>query len=170
MINNTIQQLASKLGDKLMQTNSLVATAESCTGGGVAYAITYVTGSSQWFDRSFITYSNESKQEMLGVQGKTLKENGAVSEAVVVEMAQGAVRNSNANIAVSISGIAGPGGGSIDKPVGTVCFSWCHEMSRSITETKCFKGSREEVREQAVIHALQGLIRLLDLINSLNKT
>jgi len=163
MINNTIQQLASKLGDKLIQINSIVATAESCTGGGVAYAITSVAGSSQWFDRSFVTYTNESKQEMLGVSAKTLIERGAVSEEVVVEMAQGAIRNSNANIAVSISGVAGPDGGSIAKPVGTVCFSWCNNMSTSISETKYFEGSRDQVRELAIKHALQGLIRLVDL-------
>jgi len=154
----TVQELALLLGEKLSNTGLVAATAESCTGGGVAYAITEISGSSQWFDRSFVTYSNNAKTQMLGVEPSIIERFGAVSPDVVNAMAMGAVTYSDADIAVSISGIAGPGGGSEEKPVGTVCFAWYSEKTGCKTETYRFKGNRSEVREEAIRVALLGLI------------
>ena len=144
------------------QRRLLIATAESCTGGWVAQVITHTPGSSAWFDRGFVTYSNEAKVAMLGVRPETLKKFGAVSPETATEMAVGALKNSNALIALSITGIAGPTGGSPGKPVGTVCFAWCRVGQTADTETRVFAGDREAVRRQAVIHALQGLLPRLD--------
>jgi nicotinamide-nucleotide amidase len=159
--NNSIQGSAQLLGKKLLKAGLIVSTAESCTGGGVAYAITEISGSSQWFDRGFVTYSNESKLEMLGVKNKTLEKYGAVSQNIVIEMAKGAVKNSNADIAVAISGIAGPTGGTDDKPVGTVCISWHSAHKKGKTATYIFVGGRKAIRCQAVEIALVGLIELV---------
>lgn len=123
-----IQALANQLGDALAKQQWVATTAESCTGGGVATAITDIAGSSQWFDRAFITYSNEAKMQMLGVQAETLANHGAVSEPVVEQMAEGALTNSLADISVAISGIAGPTGGTEEKPVGTVWFAWADKQ------------------------------------------
>ncbi len=153
--------LSHSLGLLLKQQNLVLTTAESCTGGGVSAAITDIAGSSAWFDRAFITYSNEAKMEMLGVSQRTLVDHGAVSEPTVGEMVQGALKNSNASIAVSISGIAGPGGGSEDKPVGTVCFGWADSMGWLKVETYLFHGDRSEVRQQAVHTALEVLYKEL---------
>ncbi|MCK5817895.1 MAG: CinA family protein [Psychromonas sp.] len=158
--NNSIQKSAELLGKKLLKAGLIVSTAESCTGGGVAYAITEISGSSQWFDRGFVTYSNESKVEMLGVKNKTLETSGAVSQNIVIEMARGAVKNSKADIAVAISGIAGPNGGSDDKPVGTVCISWYSAHKKGKTATYIFVGGRNAIRCQAIQMALVGLIEL----------
>ncbi len=147
-------QLSAELGILLAQHGQVMTTAESCTGGGVATAITDIAGSSGWLDRAFVTYSNEAKMEMLGVCAQTLEVNGAVSEPVVVEMVQGALEHSNATIGVSISGIAGPGGGSTEKPVGTVCFAFADKQDWLLVETMHFDGDRAKVREQAVFHAL----------------
>jgi len=152
---NSIDQLSQQLGELLLEHKQIVVTAESCTGGGVANAITEIAGSSAWFDRAFVTYSNEAKQEMIGVQAETLEKFGAVSEPVVIEMVQGALKNSNATIGVSISGIAGPTGGSVEKPVGTVCFAWANKSDWLKVETQHFSGDRSAVRTQAVIHALE---------------
>ncbi len=138
----------------LLENNQVLVTAESCTGGGVAAAITEVAGSSAWFDRAFVTYSNEAKQEMIGVKAETLAEFGAVSEPVVFEMVQGALKNSNGTMGVSISGIAGPSGGSEEKPVGTVCFAWADKSGWLQVETQRFSGDRSRVREKATHHAL----------------
>ncbi|MDN2480215.1 nicotinamide-nucleotide amidase [Vibrio agarivorans] len=154
--------LSKQLGEKLGETKQVLVTAESCTGGGVANAITEVEGSSAWFDRAFITYSNEAKMEMLGVKPQTLESFGAVSEATVIEMAQGALERSLATIAVSISGIAGPGGGSEDKPVGTVCFAFVSNKGWQLVETCHFEGDRSEVRLQAIEHVLTKVYRYLD--------
>ncbi|PSW08043.1 nicotinamide-nucleotide amidase [Photobacterium rosenbergii] len=153
--------LAQQVGLALAQRNWVAVTAESCTGGGVSTAITDIAGSSAWFDRAFVTYSNEAKQEMLGVREQTLSEFGAVSEAVVAEMALGALAQSRGDIAVAISGIAGPGGGSKEKPVGTVCFGWADHTGKLKVETCLFAGDRQEVRQQAVEKALSGLISLM---------
>ncbi|MFW6259164.1 MAG: CinA family protein [Halochromatium sp.] len=134
-----------------------LATAESCTGGWIAKCITDVAGSSAWLDRGFVTYSNAAKQEMLGVAEATLAAWGAVSEAVVAEMAGGAIAHSQASIAVAVSGIAGPGGGTATKPVGTLCFGWALPEGIAV-ETRYFAGDREQVRRQAVAHALRGLL------------
>lgn len=148
-------QLSQQVGTLLLENDQVLVTAESCTGGGVATAITDIAGSSAWFDRAFVTYSNEAKQQMIGVKAETLQEFGAVSEPVVFEMVQGALSHSNATIGVSISGIAGPGGGSEEKPVGTVCFAWADKSGWLHIETKHFSGDRREVRTQAVEYALQ---------------
>ncbi len=159
---------ASRLGVLSKQENILIATAESCTGGWLAESITAVPGSSTWFERGFVTYSNISKQEMLGVSAKTLEQFGAVSKQVASEMAEGALSNSHAQISISITGIAGPGGGSEDKPVGTVCFAVATSMNKQqssptkpITKNVFFSGDRYKVRQQAVITALEMLIKVI---------
>ncbi|MEW6313544.1 MAG: nicotinamide-nucleotide amidohydrolase family protein [Pseudomonadota bacterium] len=161
MADDGLYSLAERVGKALSARGLLLATAESCTGGGVGAAITAVPGSSQWYERGFITYSNEAKHDMLGVSADTLAQHGAVSEAVVREMARGALRMSRAQIALAVSGIAGPGGGSADKPVGTVCFAWTWQGGTEHRETLWLAGDRAVVRRQAVEIALQGLLRLL---------
>ncbi|MGF1693612.1 nicotinamide-nucleotide amidase [Photobacterium kagoshimensis] len=157
-------QVAISLGEALHQQGWIATTAESCTGGGVSAAITEIAGSSAWFDRAFITYSNEAKQQMLGVTEQALIAEGAVSETVVEQMAQGALAHSDAQISVAISGIAGPTGGTETKPVGTVCFGWADTTGWYCTSTQIFTGDRTQVREQAVLFALQGMRdRLLSL-------
>jgi nicotinamide-nucleotide amidase len=151
-----LEQLAAQLGDALQQRQLMLATAESCTGGWVAKVITDVPGSSHWFERGFVTYTNRSKQEMLGVSAQTLEHHGAVSEETVLEMANGALAHSQAQVAVAISGIAGPGGGSEHKPVGTVCLAWAG-LHHSRSQTYRFDGEREAIRRQAVTTALQGM-------------
>ncbi len=158
----TVQELAQVLGEKLTNAGLVAATAESCTGGGVAYAITEISGSSQWFDRSFITYSNDAKNQMVNVDPKLIEKLGAVSEPVAEQMAIGAVKNSDADLAVAISGIAGPDGGTAEKPVGTVCMSWYNAHTCSKTETYLFVGDRSEVRTQAIRLALLGLIEAVE--------
>ena len=157
-----LEALAGRLGAMLGNERLKLVTAESCTGGWVAQCLTAIAGSSAWFDRGFVTYSNEAKQEMLGVPPDMLAEHGAVSQPVAVAMAEGALRNSRADWAVAITGIAGPTGGSPQKPVGTVCFAWGGRDGRIVTSTRHFPGSREDVRAQSVEHALSGLIERMD--------
>ena len=157
-----LEALAARLGTLLSNEQLKLVTAESCTGGWVAQCLTAIAGSSAWFDRGFVTYSNEAKQEMLGVPPAMLAEHGAVSQPVAVAMAEGALRNSRADWAVAITGIAGPTGGSPQKPVGTVCFAWGCRDGRIVTSTRHFPGSREDVRAQSVEHALSGLIERMD--------
>ena len=140
----------------------MLATAESCTGGGVAQAITEVAGSSAWFERGFVTYSNLAKQQMLGVRKSTLIQHGAVSEMAVREMAEGALQHSNAQVALAVSGIAGPGGGVAGKPVGTVWFAWGIKQGDTRAQRFQLGGNRAEVRAQAVRIALQGVADLLN--------
>ncbi|SON48073.1 conserved hypothetical protein [Vibrio tapetis subsp. tapetis] len=154
-------ELSLELGQYLQASKQVMTTAESCTGGGLSMAITDIAGSSAWFDRAFVTYSNEAKMEMLGVNESTLMTHGAVSEAVVEEMAAGALTHSNATIAVSISGIAGPGGGSKEKPVGTVCFGFSDQSGWCKISTQLFSGNRSEVREKAIVYSLRVLIEYL---------
>jgi nicotinamide-nucleotide amidase len=156
-----LERLAAQVGQALKARGWRLATAESCTGGWVAQAVTAVPGSSVWFDRGFVTYSNEAKQEMLGVQADTLAAFGAVSEATVGEMAAGALARSHAQAAIAISGIAGPGGGSADKPVGTVCFAWALAGQAVETTTRHLDGGRRAVRAASVQVALQGLLERL---------
>ena len=138
----------------------MLAAAESCTGGWVSQAVTSVAGSSIWFERGYVTYSNAAKREALGVPQRILDRYGAVSEQTAREMARGALRKSRAGIALAVTGIAGPGGGVPGKPVGTVCFAWAR--GRKIrSETKRFKGGRGRVRRQSVIHALRGVLKWL---------
>jgi len=152
-----IEALATQLGTLLADKGKKIVTAESCTGGWVAQSITQVPGSSLWFDRSYVTYSNDAKRDMLGVKLRTLTKFGAVSQPVVEEMVAGALKKSGADFAVAISGIAGPDGGSEDKPVGTVWFAWsiAGEIDSSVA---LLPGSRRDVRAAAVTLALQGLL------------
>ena len=154
--------LIQKVSESLHKNKLTLVTAESCTGGWVAKQITDLAGSSAIFDRGFVTYSNQAKMDMLNVQASTLKAHGAVSEAVVIEMTQGALLNSLADIAVSISGIAGPVGGSEDKPVGTVCFAWQHKGQQAIVETRIFDGDRDSIRVQAVDFCLNGMAKIIN--------
>lgn len=152
-----IIQLSQEVGELLHAQSQILATAESCTGGGVAAAITEIAGSSAWFDRAFVTYSNEAKMEMIAVSLITLEHYGAVSEMVVKEMAKGALTHSHATISVAISGVAGPSGGSESKPVGTVCFAWADIQGWSRITTQHFSGDRAMIRSQAILFALTGL-------------
>lgn len=154
------QQLATELGQLLLRKNLSITTAESCTGGGISYAITAISGSSAYLDRSFITYSNKAKQQMLGVKSATLLQFGAVSEETVVEMARGAAVAAGSNVAIAVSGIAGPTGGSPQKPVGTVCFGFAVD-GHVVSTTLVFTGDREQVRQQSIDFALQQTILLL---------
>ncbi len=157
-MDNQLQELSRQVGAALKQQSLTLASAESCTGGWVAQVVTLTAGSSAWFDRGFITYSNDAKVEMLGVSPECIINYGAVSEETAAEMAAGALVNSNAMISLAVSGVAGPSGGSPDKPVGTVCFAWCKLGEEPQTERHHFDGDRESVRRQAVIQALEGLL------------
>jgi len=160
----TISTLAIELGETLKERNLTLALAESCTGGMVAEAVTSVAGSSVWFDRGFITYSNAAKQEMLGTSPETLEKYGAVSEQTAIEMVFGALKRSHAQVAGSITGIAGPDGGTKEKPVGTVCFAWAGIELPTSCSTKRFFGNREEIRQQATITMMAGLIERIKLL------
>ena len=158
-----IAALSRQVGVELLARGVRLVTAESCTGGWLAKAITDIPGSSGWFERGFITYSDAAKQEMLAVRATTLKEFGAVSEQTVLEMAQGALAHSRGDLAVAVSGIAGPDGGTPDKPVGTVCFAWAEKNGPVRAITQRFQGDREAVRVQAVGCALQGILETLEI-------
>ncbi|MBJ7308897.1 CinA family protein [Rugamonas sp. CCM 8940] len=155
-----ILELAAQVGRALHAKGLLLATAESCTGGGVATAITEIAGSTGWFDCGFVTYSNASKTELLDVPAALMAQLGSVSEEVAAAMASGALASSNAHLAVSTTGIAGPTGAVPGKPVGTVCFGWA-DADHVHTERLVFAGDRAAVREQTVRHALQGLLRFI---------
>ena len=156
-----LYKLAEQVGSELKRRNLMLVTAESCTGGWIAEAVTMVPGSSDWFERGFVAYTYISKREVLGVKEDTLEKHGAVSEQVVREMAQGALAHSHAQVAVAVSGIAGPAGGIPGKPVGTVCFAWSSKEGAPHSETKLCSGDRESVRRQSVEHALRGVLALL---------
>jgi len=143
----------------LQKQQWLLSTSESCTGGWLSKCCTDLSGSSTWFDRGFVTYSNQSKQDLLNVSLSTLEQHGAVSEQTAIEMAQGALENSAANISVAITGIAGPDGGTTEKPVGTVWIAWSTKDGISKTEIFQLNGDREQIRYQAVIAALKGIIK-----------
>jgi len=161
MTDKRITELARQLGQRCRRRGVDVAAAESCTAGGIAEAITRVGGSSAWFERGFVTYSDPSKREMLGVAQRTLRNHGAVSEEVVREMAAGALAHSHADVSVAVTGIAGPTGGSRAKPVGLVWFAWGVRRGAIQTRVFRFKGDRLAVRRQCVTVALRGLIDLL---------
>ena len=158
--NDELQDLAIKIGQLLTEIKKSVSTAESCTGGWIGKEFTGVPGSSNWYGFGFITYSNKAKLKTLGVTKDALLDEGAVSERVVREMAEGALRNSGSDFAISISGIAGPTGGSADKPVGTVCFGIGFKDNISCY-TKFFEGDRDQVRKQSVAFALKELLKCL---------
>jgi len=157
MTDSELMHLSARIGQALNARGATVTTAESCTGGWVAKVITDIAGSSAWFERGFVTYSNEAKSQMIGVKPATLEQHGAVSEPVVVEMAIGAIKAARADYAISISGIAGPDGGTATKPVGTVWFGFASAAGEGITRCECFSGDRENVRRQATAYALQTL-------------
>ena len=164
--------LTKQLAEVLQQHGWMLATAESCTGGMIATSCTDLSGSSNWFERGFVTYSNEAKHEMLGVKSALIAEHGAVSEAVAKAMALGAMRHSRAQVTLAVTGVAGPTGGSPDKPVGTVWFAWATpsdagptlgaETAWVKTEVMHFQGDRAAVREATAQHALQTLLDLLE--------
>lgn len=158
---NDIIDLATKVGRALHEKKLLLCTAESCTGGGVSQAITEIAGSSDWFDCGFVTYSNTSKAELLDISPALIAQMGTVSEEVAAAMAEGALRNSNAHVALATTGIAGPTGAVPGKPVGTVCFAWTRG-DHTHTERLVFHGDRQAVREQTVLHSLQGLLRFIE--------
>lgn len=155
-----LEHLSVLVSNVLRERALMVATAESCTGGMVASALTDISGSSIWFERGFVTYSNDAKSQMLGVPADLIQKHGAVSEEVARAMAEGALLNSRAHIALSITGVAGPGGGTTEKPVGMVCFGWSNRIDTHATTMK-FKGDRHQVRTQAAEFALQELIELV---------
>lgn len=157
---NAVQDWCQRVAAALTPHGWQLATAESCTGGLIAAACTELPGSSQWFERGFVTYSNAAKSELLGVDAALIAQHGAVSESVARAMAQGALHHSHADFALSVTGIAGPGGGSADKPVGTVWMGWAH-ANRCWTECCFFAGNRQFIRQQTVLHSLQRLHTLI---------
>jgi nicotinamide-nucleotide amidase len=157
------QELCRLVADLLLKKQFFLATAESCTGGLIAATCTDLTGSSQWFDRGFVTYSNAAKTDMLGVDAALIAQFGAVSEPVAAAMAQGAVKHSAAQVSVAVTGVAGPAGGSAEKPVGTIWIGWCVN-GQTTTELCHFDGDRAMVRTLTVQRALQGLIERLQTI------
>lgn len=160
MITDQVLELSAELGKKLVQKNWQITCAESCTGGGIGYAITSAAGSSNWFERGFITYSNQAKTELVGVKQSTLQKFGAVSEQVVQQMAAGALQKAGAEVSVAVSGVAGPGGGSVEKPVGLVWFGFVIG-NVAFQEKQVFPGDRAMVRQQTVEYALQKVMSRL---------
>ena len=156
-----VAKAAEELAGELLRQGSRLVTAESCTGGGIAYVLTSIPGSSNWFERGFITYSNASKREILQIGAEILDRHGAVSEPVVVAMAEAALARSRADYSIAVTGIAGPDGGSKEKPVGTVWFGWSRGAGQTRTLVRCFEGDRRAVREQSIAYAITGLLNLL---------
>ncbi|MGI9228845.1 MAG: CinA family protein [Gammaproteobacteria bacterium] len=156
-----IKDLVQELAQHLSQGGHRLITAESCTGGGISFALTELAGSSEWLEGGLVTYSNAAKQRQLGVSAGTLAEHGAVSEPTAREMALGALHNSEADCSLAVTGIAGPGGGSAERPVGTVCFAWAAGDGGLVAETQHFTGDRAGIRQQAIAHALSGMLRLM---------
>jgi nicotinamide-nucleotide amidase len=161
-----LERLSAEVGRALRAQHLMLATAESCTAGGIAYAVTLSPGSSAWFDRGFVTYTNESKMQVLGVAAAYLRDFGAVSEPVARAMALGALSQSSAQVALAVTGIAGPSGGTDAKPVGTVCFAWAirRDPGQAVwvkTETRRLDGDRSAVRTESIVHALEALVGLL---------
>lgn len=153
-------ELAAQVGEELKSRRLLLAVAESCTGGGVCQALTEIAGSSEWFDCGFVSYSNSSKSELLNIPAALIAQHGAVSEEIAAAMSEGAIANSEAHVALSTTGIAGPSGAVPGKPVGTICFGWT-VGGTTHTERKIFSGDRHSVREQTVAYALEKLLRYL---------
>ncbi|EKF73029.1 CinA domain-containing protein [Alcanivorax hongdengensis A-11-3] len=157
MLDDQIHEATQTLAQQLIRQQLMTATAESCTGGGIAQVMTSLAGSSRWFERGFVSYSNEAKQELLGVSGETLARVGAVSEETALEMARGAIIRSRAHISVAVTGIAGPDGGSPDKPVGTVWIAWGQKLGYAEAQCFHFDGDRHAVRQQTILEAIRGL-------------
>jgi len=157
MFSPELKALSQEVGELLLAEKHVLTLAESCTGGLISALITNTAGSSAWFDSGLVTYSNQAKQDLLKVKETTLTQYGAVSEHVAMEMVIGALQQSRATIAASVTGIAGPDGGTMAKPVGTVCFAWASEIFPSKTKTYLFQGNREQIREQSIVALLTGL-------------
>jgi len=157
-----MKKLAATLGRRLKRAKARLVTAESCTGGWAAQAVTSIAGSSGWFERGFVTYSNAAKHEVLGVSKKTLRDHGAVSEETARAMAAGALKRSRGTIALAVTGVAGPSGGSAAKPVGMVCFAWAGRRGLLRSETRRFRGGCEAVRRQSVVRALEGVLQAIE--------
>lgn len=164
MDSESLLDITKRLGQMLSNRNELLVAAESCSGGGLSEIVTRLPGSSAWFERGYVTYSNAAKIECLGVRTATLKNMGAVSEAVALEMACGALQHSHAELAVAITGIAGPDGGTLDKPVGTVYFAWVHQQGIQRSKHIVFAKDRQEVRQHACMVAVQGCIDLFQYL------
>jgi len=162
MARDPLKALARRVGAHLKKRDLKLATAESCTGGWIAQTVTSVSGSSAWFDRGFVTYSDEAKKELLGVRSRTLSRHGAVSRETAKEMAAGTLARSRAQVAIAVTGVAGPAGGTKAKPVGTVCFAWSRKRGAMESVTRHFRGGRERVRLQSVVFALKGLLERLE--------
>ncbi len=160
-IQNDLEALAARVAERLLTKEQVLAIAESCTGGWVGQCLTAIAGSSLWFDRGFVTYSNAAKIEMLDVPAFTIKRHGAVSEATARAMAQGVLAKSRARWSLAITGVAGPTGGTPEKPVGTVCFAWAEKEGGCTAATRLFEGDRAAVRAQSVEFALNELLALL---------
>ncbi|MGH8673937.1 MAG: CinA family protein [Burkholderiales bacterium] len=161
MTADPLTTLAALVGNRLREAAAVLVTAESCTGGWVAQAVTAIAGSSEWFERGFVVYSNAAKEEVLGVRRETLERHGAVSEETAKELALGALERSRGTISIAVTGVAGPTGGSAAKPVGLVCFAWATKLGIK-TENRRFAGDREAVRRQSVARALEGVLEALD--------
>jgi len=161
MSTDPLESLAARVGTRLRAKGALLVTAESCTGGWVSQAVTAIAGSSEWFERGFVVYSNAAKEELLGVRRETLQRYGAVSEQTARELALGALARSKGTISVAVTGVAGPSGGSAAKPVGFVCFAWATKAGAK-SETRNFAGDREAVRRESVVRALEGVLEALD--------
>ena len=153
-----LYELATQVGVALRTRNRMLAIAESCTGGWISKAITDISGSSRWFDRGFVTYSNIAKGDMLRVSAATIARHGVVSAEAVAEMTMGVLEHSCADVTLAVSGIAGPDGGSSDKPVGTICLAWALREGPIRTERRHFPGNRDEIRSASVAAALQGVL------------
>lgn len=164
MAEEILHELAERLGATLLAAGRRLATAESCTGGGIAQRVTDIAGSSEWFDRGFVTYSDAAKEEMLAVPADTLAEHGAVSAATAEAMVAGALRYSEADIAVAVTGVAGPGGGTAEKPVGTVWFAWARRGDTPVVRCVAFEGDRAAVRDGSIRVALEGVIDLAEAV------
>jgi nicotinamide-nucleotide amidase len=161
MVDKRLYELAAAVGAALKARGLALATAESCTGGWIGEAVTMIPGSSNWYERGFVTYTNVAKCEMLGVPAETLEKCGAVSEETVIAMAAGALARSHAQVAIAVSGVAGPAGGTPAKPVGTVCIAWAVGTGEPAAETQYFAGDRDAVRRQSVERALTGVLERL---------
>jgi nicotinamide-nucleotide amidase len=166
IMTNELSVLAEHLGLCLKTQGKRLVAAESCTGGWIAQSVTSVPGSSAWFDRGFVTYSNTAKIDMLGVKAETLEKFGAVSAETATEMVQGALNRSRADIAVAVTGIAGPDGGTPEKPVGMVFIAWTGKSGQLCVARKCFQGDRQQIRQQTVATAIKGLLVFADCINN----
>ncbi|MYD77832.1 MAG: CinA family protein [Gammaproteobacteria bacterium] len=161
-MNDTIDQLVQQLSELLIKRGWMIAAVESCTGGMISESITRVPGSSVWFERGFVTYSNDAKQELVGVNSASIRDHGAVSSVVAREMAIGGVQSSRADLAVSVTGVAGPDGGTKEKPVGTVWIAWADRNGKVVDQEYLFSGDRQQVRVASAQSAFAGAIKFLN--------